>query len=76
MGVRPVLRCNYGGELEIPLYHTDRFLDSDYSVFDFGCMAFIEVGFPRLARCAWPDSNCIAMEMGGLETCGCLAYKS
>jgi hypothetical protein len=43
VGVRPLLCRYHGCELEIPLYHTYRFLNRDYSVPDFGCMAFIEV---------------------------------
>jgi hypothetical protein len=32
-------------ELEIPLYHTHRFLTRDYGVFDRGGMAFSKAGF-------------------------------
>ena len=46
LGVRPLLCCYHGCQLDIPLYPPDRFFARDYSVFDFGCMAFIEVGFP------------------------------
>ena len=46
LGVRPLLCCYHGCQLDIPLYPPYRFFARDYSVFDFGCMAFIEVGFP------------------------------
>jgi hypothetical protein len=61
LGVRPLLCCYHGCQLDIPLYPPYRFFARDYSVFDFGCMAFIEVGFPtrRSATCGgvhhyWP----------------------
>jgi len=45
VGVRPLLCRHHGCELEIPLYHTHRFLNRDYIMFDCGGMAFSEAGF-------------------------------
>src|SRR5256885_4840063 len=36
VGVRPLLCRHHGCELEIPLYHTHRFLNRDYIMFDCG----------------------------------------
>ncbi len=53
VGVRPLLCRHHGCELEIPLYHTHRFLNRDYIMFDCGGMAFSEAGlklhhYPRV----------------------------
>ena len=45
VGVRSLLCGHHGRELEIPLYHTHRFLNHDYIMFDYGGMAFREAGF-------------------------------
>jgi hypothetical protein len=45
VGVRPLLCRHHGFELEIPLYHTHRFLNPDYIMFDCGGMAFSEADF-------------------------------
>src|SRR5262245_9407793 len=44
MGVRALLCSYYGSELEISFYPTDCFLRLDYSMFNFGCVAYLEVG--------------------------------
>ena len=45
VGVRPLLCRHHGCELEVPLYHTHRFLTRDYIMFDCGGLAFSEAGF-------------------------------
>ena len=50
VGVRGVLCRHHGGELEIPLYATRRFLDADYILLECGGMAFSKAGF-RVFRC-------------------------
>src|SRR5271163_4545076 len=45
VGVRPLLCRHLGCELEIPLYHTHRFLNRDYTMFDCSSIVFIETGF-------------------------------
>jgi hypothetical protein len=42
VGVRPLLCRHHGCELEIPLYHTHRFLNRDYIMFDCGGVALSE----------------------------------
>jgi hypothetical protein len=42
VGLRPLLFSYHDCELEIPLYHPDRFLNPDYNSFDCGGMAFTE----------------------------------
>jgi hypothetical protein len=60
VGVR-LLLCRYHGcELEIPVCPTYCFLNPDYTVFDFGCMAFAQLGlaFACIAKqLHWQDSN-------------------
>jgi hypothetical protein len=48
VGLRPLLCHHHGCELEVPLYHADRFLNPDYIMFDCGGMAFNKAGFQAL----------------------------
>ena len=73
VGVRPLLCRHRGCELEIPLYHADRFLNRDYIMFDGRGMAFSEAGFHASAAIMseriqpallWPGAPCLA----GFET--------
>src|ERR1700674_3811719 len=46
VGVRPLLCSHHGCELEVPGYHTHRFLNRDYIMFDCGGTAFSVGRFP------------------------------
>ena len=50
VGVRPLLRRHNGCELEISLYHTHRFLNRDYIMFDYSGMAFSEANLKPFLR--------------------------
>src|ERR1041385_629724 len=45
LGVCPLLCRHHGCELDLPFYHTHRFLNRDHIMFDCGSMAFSEAGF-------------------------------
>jgi len=45
LGVRALLCRYHGPEFDLPLYHTDRFLNRDHIMFDFRSVAFSEAGF-------------------------------
>jgi hypothetical protein len=50
LGVRPLLCRHHGGELEIPVYRTDRFRYRDYIVFNCGCVALGEARGLKLSH--------------------------